>query len=115
MGLPVGSDGKEYGCNVGDLGLIPGLGRSPGGEHGNPLQYACLENPLGQRSLAGYSPWGCKQSDATEQLSTTQHPHFHVHICLARTAAQVARGPGQTTEVQEMPTSPEWEHQRWVQ
>ena len=40
-----GSDGKESTCNVGDLGLIPGLGRSPGGGHGNPLQYSSLENP----------------------------------------------------------------------
>jgi len=38
---------------LGDLGSIPGLGRSPGGGHGNPLQYSCLENPHGQRSLAG--------------------------------------------------------------
>ena len=44
-GFPSGSDGKEYACNAGDLGLIPGLGRSPGGGHGNPLQYSCLENP----------------------------------------------------------------------
>ena len=35
----------------------------PGGEHGNQLQYSCLENPHGQRSLAGYSPWGCKESE----------------------------------------------------
>ena len=55
--FPGGSDGKESTRNVGDLGLIPGLGRSPGGEHGNPLEYSCLENPHGQRSLAGYSPW----------------------------------------------------------
>ena len=48
--LPGGSDGKESACNAGDLGLIPGLGRSPGGGHGNPLQYSCLENPHGQRS-----------------------------------------------------------------
>ena len=41
----VGSDGKESTCNAGDLGLIPGLGRSPGGGQGNPLQYSCLENP----------------------------------------------------------------------
>ena len=100
---------------MGDLGLIPGLGRSPGGGHGNPLQYSCLENPIGQRILAGYSPWGHKESDTTEPLSTAQHPHFPVHICPARTAAQEARGPGQATEVQEMPTSPEWEHQRWAQ
>ena len=63
---PGGSDSKESACNVGDLGSIPGLGRSPGGGHGNPLQYCCLENPHGQRSLAGYSPWGCKESDMTE-------------------------------------------------
>ena len=54
--FPGGSDGKESACNAGDLGLIPGLGRFPGGGHDNPLQYSCLENPHGQRSLAGYSP-----------------------------------------------------------
>ena len=70
MGFPGGSDGKESGCNVGDLGLTPGLGRFPGGGHGNPLQYCCLENLHGQRSLAGYSPWGHKESDMTERLST---------------------------------------------
>ena len=53
-------------CNVEDLGLIPGWGRSPGGGHGSSLQYSCLENPHGQSSLAGYSPWGHKES---EQLS----------------------------------------------
>ena len=41
-------------CNVGDLGSIPGLGRSPGVGHGNPLQYSCLHNTHGQRRLAGY-------------------------------------------------------------
>ena len=45
----------------------------PGGGHGNPLQYSCLENAHGQRSLVGYSPWGPKESDTTEWLSTTQH------------------------------------------
>ena len=44
--FPGGSDGKESACNSGDLGLIPGLGRSPGGGHGNPLQYSCLENSM---------------------------------------------------------------------
>ena len=65
-----GSDGKESACSVGDLGLIPGLGRSPGREHGNPPQYSSLENPHGQRSLEGYSPQVQKQSDTTERLST---------------------------------------------
>jgi len=66
MGLPGGSDDKESACNVEYLGSIPGLGRFPGGEHGNPLQYSCLENSHGQRSLVGYSPWGHKGSDMTE-------------------------------------------------
>ena len=74
MDFPSGSDGKESACNAGDLGLIPGLGRFPGGGHDNPLRYSSLENPHGQRSLAGYSPWGHKQSDTTEQLS------MHTHI-----------------------------------
>ena len=42
----VGKGTKESACNAGDLGSIPGMGRSPGGRHGNPLQYSCLENPL---------------------------------------------------------------------
>ena len=51
---------------VQSLGSLPALARSPGGGHGNPLQYSGLENPHGQRSLAGYSPWGHKESDTTE-------------------------------------------------
>ena len=70
MGFPGGSDGKESACNVGDLGLIPELGRSPGGGHNNSLQCSCLENPHGQRSLADYSPQGCKELDTTERLCT---------------------------------------------
>ena len=63
--FPGDSDGKVSACNVGHLCSIPGLGRSPGGGHGIPLQYSCLENPQGQRNLEGYSPWGCKESDTT--------------------------------------------------
>ena len=44
--FPVSSAGKESTCNAGDPGSIPELGRSPGGGHGNPLQYSCLENPM---------------------------------------------------------------------
>ena len=51
MGFSGGSDCKESTCNVGDLGSIPGLGRSPGEAHSNPLQYSCLENPHGQKIL----------------------------------------------------------------
>ena len=46
MGFPHSSVGKESACNTGDLGSIPGLGRSPGEGNGNPLQYSCLENPM---------------------------------------------------------------------
>ena len=46
MGFPVGSVGKESACIAEDLGLIPGLGRSPGEGNGNPFQYSCLENPI---------------------------------------------------------------------
>ena len=72
VGFPGGSDGTESACNMRDLDLMPGVERSPGGEHGNPLQFSCLENPHIQRSLAGYSPQGLKESDTTELLSTQQ-------------------------------------------
>ena len=65
-----GSDCEESACSVGDLGSISGLGRSPRDGNGYPLQYFCLENPHGQGSLVGYSPWGCKELDMTERLST---------------------------------------------
>ena len=57
---------------MGDLGSIPGLGRFPGRGHGNPLQYTCLEDLHGQSSLVGYSPWGRKELDITDGLSTAQ-------------------------------------------
>ena len=68
--FPCGSAGNEYAYNAGDLGLIPGIGRPLGEGNGNPLQYSCRENPCGQRSLAGYSPWGPKEVDTTDRLST---------------------------------------------
>ena len=66
LGFPGDSEGKESACNVGYLGSITGLGRSSEGVHGNPLQYCCLENPHGQRSLADYTPCSRKESDTTE-------------------------------------------------
>ena len=72
IGFPGGSDGKKSTCNVGNLGSIPGWGRSPGGGHGNPLQYSCLENRHEQRNLVGYSPWGRKELDTTERLSAAE-------------------------------------------
>ena len=68
-GFPDGSDSKESAWNTGDLGSIPGFGRFLGEGNGNPLQYSCLENSHEQRSLVGYSSWGCKESDTAEQLT----------------------------------------------
>ena len=85
LGFPGGSDSKKSTCNAGDLGLIPGLGRSPGGGHGNPLQYSCLENPHGHRSLAGCSPRGRKELYTTEQLGTTQHCYTTKRLLQSRT------------------------------
>ena len=95
-GLPRGLSGKESAYNAGasgDVGLIPGLGRSLGERHGNPLQYSCLENSHGQRSLVGYSPRGLKELDMTEQLSTApcsiHHDFFFfLHACNYYTAEQ---------------------------
>ena len=65
-GFPVGSDGKESACNVEDLDSIPGFRKSAAEGHGTPLQYSCPEDPHGQRSVAGYSLWGSKESDTAE-------------------------------------------------
>ena len=61
--------------DIRDSGSIPGSGRSPGEGNGNPLQYSCPVNPI-ERSLVGYSPWGCKESDTTMLLS------MHEHTCI---------------------------------
>ena len=57
---------QEITCNAGDMGLIPGLGRSPGGGHGNPLQYACLENPISRGA------WWATVHEVTELGMTEQ-------------------------------------------
>ena len=66
MVIPGDSAGKVSACNAGDLDLIPGLGRYPGEGNGSPLQYFYLENPHGQRSLAGYSQWGHKETQLND-------------------------------------------------
>ena len=82
MDLTIGSSaGEEFGCKADNLGPVPGLGRS-GGRHGNPLQYSCLENLHGQRSLTGYSPCVHKESDRTEQLSTAQHVNLYHYVSI---------------------------------
>ena len=70
MGFPGGSDVKESARNAGEPGSIPESGRSPGEGKGHPLQHSCLENPHGQSSLVGYSPWGHIESGMTEVTNT---------------------------------------------
>ena len=70
-GFPGGSVGKESACNVGDLGLIPGLGRFPKGGHGNPLQYSCLENPM-DGGVCWATVHGVTKSWTPERLSRAQ-------------------------------------------
>ena len=69
MGFPFGSVVKDPPANAGDIrdvGSISGSGKYPEEGNGTQLQYSCLENPGGQRSLVSYSSWGCKESDTTE-------------------------------------------------
>ena len=65
--------------DVRDMGLIPGLGRSPGGGHSNPLQYSCLKNPTDKRSLVGYGPKCCEELDTTEVTACTHAPERTSH------------------------------------
>ena len=82
MCLPWWLSSKEPACKAGDAGdkgPVSGSGRSPGGRHGSPLQYSCLENPMHRGALAGHSPWGCKELDMTE---ATEHALTHAHTCI---------------------------------
>ena len=79
-GFPDGASGKEPTCQYRRFkrwGLISGSGRFAEGEHGNPLQYSCLENPHGQRSLVGCSPWGRTESDTLKRLSSVHSAAVH--------------------------------------
>ena len=71
-GFPGSSAAKNPAASTGDAGSIPGSGRSPGGGHGNPLQYSCLENPM-DRGAWQLQSWGHKESDTAEQLTTRAH------------------------------------------
>ena len=73
--LKIGFPGvvKKLSADAGDMGLIPGWGRSPGRGHGNPAQDSCLENTHGQRSLVGYRSQSCKEAYMTE---ATEHAHM---------------------------------------
>ena len=82
LGFPGGPVVKNLPANTGgtrDSGSILRSGKSPGVGNGNPLQHSCLENSMDRVSLAGYSPWGCKEMDKTEQQRACTHTHTHTH------------------------------------
>ena len=83
LGLPWWLRQYRIRLQCGRPGFYPWVGKSPGGGHGNPLQYSGLENPHGQKRWAGYSPWGHKELDMIERLSPAQHS-IHSGILLSR-------------------------------
>ena len=81
-GLPQWFSGKESACNVGaagDASSIPGLGRSPGGGHGNPLQYSCQDNPMDRGTSNAAVHGVAKELDTTESAHARARTHTHTH------------------------------------
>ena len=76
MGFPGGSDGKESACNAGDLGLIPGSGKSPREGNGNPLQYSCLGNPMDRGA------WWAAVHGVTKSQTRLSNYHFQFFTLL---------------------------------
>ena len=82
LGFPCGSAGKESACNVGDVGSIPGLGKSPGEEKGYPLQYSGLENSM-DHTVNGVTKSRTRLSDFHFHLfSVCVFTHVHAHTCI---------------------------------
>ena len=80
-GFPGGTAVKDPPANASDVGSIPGSGRSPRVGNGNLLQYSYWENLHGQRSLAGYSPWGHRESEMTELLTLSLFTYICIYVC----------------------------------
>ena len=120
-GFSGGSDGEESTCNLGDLGWIPGLGRSPGGGHGNPLQSSCLENPHGERSVEGYVQsmgwqrirydWATKHSTIVRYYQGLMQHVLYPSSCIANPilmSARLTHPPSSLYFCSPSPTSDEW-------
>jgi len=87
LGLPGGLDSKESACNTGDLGLIPGSGRSPGEGNGNPLRYSCPGNPMDRGSW-----WAAlhRVMRVKHELVTEQEHHSILPLCIVKAACSVS-------------------------
>ena len=95
--IPGGSDGQESACNAGDLGSMPGLGRSPGEGNGNPLPYSYLENSTEKPDGDGLQSMGSQESDTTEQLNTHMHTRTDSMKLIPKKAFQWQTSPSRTT------------------
>ena len=86
MACTGGSEVKSSACNVGDLGSIPGSGRSPGEGNGNPLQYSCLENPMDREAwwatVQGVAKSRTRLSDLTFTFTFSLYMEMSLHVCL---------------------------------
>ena len=80
LGFPGGSEDKESTCIVGDLGSIPGLGSCPGGGHGNPLQYSCLENPM-DRGAWWATVYGVARVGHKGRYTAQKQGYFQIRSC----------------------------------
>ena len=89
QGFPGGSDGKESTCNGGDLSWIPGLGKSPGGGNGNPLQHSCLENPMDREAWRAISSMGSQSR--TRLSNQAQHGRGLLALMLQLLLTQTAQ------------------------
>ena len=78
--FPGGSDGKEFTCNVGDVGLIPGSGRSPREGNGYPLQYSCLENAIDREAWQGTVHGGHKETQLSHNTAMYTYPYLYILI-----------------------------------
>ena len=85
LGFPGNSNGKESACNAGYLGLIPVSERSPGGGHGNPLQYSCLESPIDRGA------WWVAVHGLTQSWTWLSKWHFHFHFLQISTQLEVGK------------------------
>ena len=103
--VPCDSAGKESACNAWDLGLIPGLGRSPGEGKGYPLQYSGLENSM------DYSPWCWKELNTTEQLSLILLVGMQTSIATMENNVDIPLKTGNRTAI--WPSNPTAGHTHW--
>ena len=108
MNFPSGSVGKESACTAGDAGLIPGLGRSPGGGHGNPLHYCCLENRIDRGA------WQATAHRVTKSRTQLSNQHFTLPFRSFQVVLVVKNPPASAGNVRDVGSIPGSERFPWM-